>query len=802
VWDIAADLADELLTPAGLPLEAWRRAGRVQMIKTGPHRTVYRLTLDSGCYYLKHYRIPDWKAAAQNLVRPCKALLEARAAEQIAANGISTFQTVAVGRRLVGGLVRENYLISREIADTCALDAFVTESLGTMSEPSQTIVRQRLAVALGELAARLHHGRLIHRDFHAGNVLVQIGTDNTILLWLIDLHAVSRVRRMTFRHVAGNLAMFGHSLSRIATPTDRTRFFRAYWHCASFRAGTFAQVARQIDACCQKTSRKSVLKADKKWARGNRRLIIADSDTAQCRGLAYLGRQVLAIVRDNPKRLFTATGLGELPTESDCSRTTTVDVTIDGVRIAGTMHAIPTGDRQSRFGTIPAVRRGWEVGHALLRRGIRTPRPLLFIAHNSPAATADYLITESIPDAVTLDAWAVNSDRSQLLSRRQWAGQLAEQVRLLHDNGFDHPQLSPNSILVSRSAEAGGLWLLAVDTVERRRMTQSRRVCCLADLNRRMQSRLPISHADRLRFLKRYLRTEETIDWKQMWRNVAHRSSRQLNRFSPPRLLKAACLLAAVLPVNGCRTPQRPAMLPSRHSVRSGQLLVLSDFRLPPNHPLIQDLDRLREQVSATLKLPVQRDSVVVYMFGSEPEYRRYIAAAYPGLPRRRAYFVASRKELAVYTFWGKRVQEDLRHEYTHGLLHASLKTVPLWLDEGLAEYFEVSASTPTPINTADASRLRRSVAEGWHPDIQRLEQIEDFSQLRRVDYQESWAWVSYMLHGPPDVKQALLSYLHDLRDQPRPEALSRRLAAAEPGFRTKLLAYVTGLESREKKGP
>ena len=43
-----------------------------------------------------------------------------------------------------------------------------------------------------------------------------------------------------------------------------------------------------------------------------------------------------------------------------------------------------------------------------------------------------------------------------------------------------------------------------------------------------------------------------------------------------------------------------------------------------------------------------------------------------------------------VYTYWGNRIQQDLRHELTHAILHSVLKDVPLWLDEGLAEYFEV----------------------------------------------------------------------------------------------------------------
>ena len=62
----------------------------------------------------------------------------------------------------------------------------------------------------------------------------------------------------------------------------------------------------------------------------------------------------------------------------------------------------------------------------------------------------------------------------------------------------------------------------------------------------------------------------------------------------------------------------------------------------------------------------------------------------FPGTPSRRAFFVESPTHLSVYAQWGDRVQEDLRHEVVHGYLHAVLRDIPLCLDEGIAEYFEV----------------------------------------------------------------------------------------------------------------
>ena len=235
---------------------------------------------------------------------------------------------------------------------------------------------------------------------------------------------------------------------------------------------------------------------------------------------------------------------------------------------------------------------------------------------------------------------------------------------------------------------------------------------------------------------------------------------------------------------------------PSRHSVRSDHLLLLSDFKIDSDHSLVHGLERVREQVITELQLPPQRDSVVVYLFEDEDSYRRYLEATWPGLPPRRAYFVGTPRELAVYTFWGDRILEDLRHEYTHGVLHASLIDVPLWLDEGLAEYFEVPGATIGNVNSEYARELSESIASGWSPDMTRLEAITEFSKMDRVDYQESWSWVHFMLHHSPDTRSVLIEFVSELRDNPNPRFLSERLNELQPAYRERFASYVASMGS------
>ncbi len=288
-------------------------------------------------------------------------------------------------------------------------------------------------------------------------------------------------------------------------------------------------------------------------------------------------------------------------------------------------------------------------------------------------------------------------------------------------------------------------------------------------------------------------------------RKIDQSADRQMERYSAEssrsriRHHRVATLLifGVASALFGCRTvsPQKTIKLPVSHSIESDQLLIMSDMRLGRDHPLVTDLISLRKQVADTLNLPLNGRQVVVYLFGNETQYRQYISAAYPELPHRRAYFVGTPERLAVYTFWGERIQEDLRHEFTHGLLHASLKSVPLWLDEGIAEYFEVIGPVAGGVNSGYASDLTQAVSNGWRPDMQRLEQLVEVAHMQRTDYQESWGWVHFMLNSSPDSRQLLLDYVQDLRADPDPGPLSVRLAGELPLYDERFLGYLTALD-------
>ncbi len=251
--------------------------------------------------------------------------------------------------------------------------------------------------------------------------------------------------------------------------------------------------------------------------------------------------------------------------------------------------------------------------------------------------------------------------------------------------------------------------------------------------------------------------------------------------------------------VIGCHSSSVPKtrQLPKHCEIDLDQLKILSDIEISRDDPLLKELVHLRKEVRSTLKLPEATRPVTVYLFRDESRYMQYMQERHPTLPARRAFFIGTPKELMVYAYWGEKTLEDLRHEYTHGVLHASLRTVPLWLDEGLAEYFEVSPDQPVGLNRDHAENLAISIQNGWRPDLRRLEQIEDVSQMQRADYQEAWAWIHYLLQGTPDGPQVLTDYLKTLHTATHAPSFASRVLQDQPASGDRLSSHVAALNTQ-----
>jgi hypothetical protein len=213
-----------------------------------------------------------------------------------------------------------------------------------------------------------------------------------------------------------------------------------------------------------------------------------------------------------------------------------------------------------------------------------------------------------------------------------------------------------------------------------------------------------------------------------------------------------------------------------------GPFIFHATFSLSPYERFFAELPELQRELTRTLGVPAAENPIYVYLFSDEAEFRAYKDRHFPRVPFRPALFILEGGSPGVYTFRKPDMEIDVRHECTHALLHSSLPVVPLWLDEGLAKYFEVPASQRAYDHPYfDDLKWKWSLRLGMVHSIEKLEQREELTQMDAADYRNSWAWVHFMLHGPEPAHRALVEYLACYQQYSPAGELSARINEAVP---------------------
>ncbi len=229
------------------------------------------------------------------------------------------------------------------------------------------------------------------------------------------------------------------------------------------------------------------------------------------------------------------------------------------------------------------------------------------------------------------------------------------------------------------------------------------------------------------------------------------------------------------------------------HERTVGPFRFHADFALEGAMDTLRETARLSEVIPDLLKLPRGRETVWVYLFQDQATYRRYLEQYFPEVPLRRALYIKGRGPGMVFAHAGDGFEVDLRHESTHAILHTLLPEVPLWLDEGLAEYFERTASD-LPAEERALESVLRDIRAAHVPRLEELELKTDMRQMQAADYRHAWAWTHFLIHGPAPVRQVFRDYLRELQVQGAMPSLAQRLARAYPDYENAFPTYLQSL--------
>ena len=221
----------------------------------------------------------------------------------------------------------------------------------------------------------------------------------------------------------------------------------------------------------------------------------------------------------------------------------------------------------------------------------------------------------------------------------------------------------------------------------------------------------------------------------------------------------------------------------------SGPVVCRADFPLDGYEGLFQDLASVQNDLVRTLAVPPAAEPIELFLFQDKRTFATYMQKRFPNVPFRRALFVKGSGPGRVFVYRHDDLPVDVRHEGTHALLHAALPMVPLWLDEGLAEYFEVPPADRASGNP-HLGTLKWDMRLGKIPNIERLEAKRDLADMNATDYRHAWAWVHFMMHGPIEARDELVLFLGNIRVSTPPGKLSEHLERRLPGVEQRLVQH------------
>lgn len=357
--------------------------------KRGLHRTTWRLRLGEIPCYLKLSHSRSWTGWLRGQLQGRPAEREFRKLQLLAEAGLPVTPPLAVGSP-AGLLGSRSWLLTADVPGR-SLDELAPPERRPDAPWLSREERAGLTRALIRLLVRLHAAGFCHRDLHAGNLLWAPGGDDGSMpqLTLVDVAAIepcmggiSEAQRWR------DLSQLRHAFCLAASRSDQMRLARSYLHEALLispgqNRKRYRRTIRKLAAQSTAYSRAAWEKADRKWSRGNRRVAIVRNEWIEVRGLSSLGSPLL-------ERLAAAAS--DPAAES------------------------PVGWRWMEFSRARCV---WELGHALLRRGIRAAEPLVLI---TSASNQSGWIAFVEPNAADIVCRAGRSDVERLLVKLRQLG--------------------------------------------------------------------------------------------------------------------------------------------------------------------------------------------------------------------------------------------------------------------------------------------------------------------------------------------------------------------------------------------
>lgn len=543
-WTIRSEYPTSIMNEFVKKLDDVTVSDGVRIIKSNKARTTLSAPFVNGQrVVVKRYRIRGWREKIKYLFVPSRARIEWRMMDALRARGIPASVPLAYGERRWCGVLLDESLIIKEIPGCLSFQAYIKRHYsGTLSKV-KILQKRALLRKLADFIRHIHEKNIDHRDFHGGNILVTEADSGEPVFYLIDLHKARVCNRLSLRRKINNLALQcdipGFPFSR----TDCLRLIKYYnnycspapslplegggegggvtclFHAKKDFKGFALKTLKRIEILKNKR-----LKSTTRWCLklSNVFAVYKSKGIRIYYRKEYKFADILDLVKrveDNPELEHGQTSLSMPPNYNvQChvlKRSSKSVVFLEEIPFREIPKKVVVKYNFCRgffdmlkktfLGT--RCRRAWIAANGLIVRGIPTPQPIALIEKKSFGFTKDnLLLTEYVDGLLSVNDYISKYFNNNLnKKKRLFTEELARLVRLFHDTGIYHGDLSGRNILVKeRQRKNWEIFITDLDAASLwKKLTLKRQLKNLSQINDCPDC---ITNADRMRFFKTYFR--------------------------------------------------------------------------------------------------------------------------------------------------------------------------------------------------------------------------------------------------------------------------------------------------------
>ncbi|MFN7706697.1 MAG: hypothetical protein ACK5O5_00175, partial [bacterium] len=233
------------------------------------------------------------------------------------------------------------------------------------------------------------------------------------------------------------------------------------------------------------------------------------------------------------------------------------------------------------------------------------------------------------------------------------------------------------------------------------------------------------------------------------------------------------------------------------HEVQWGRFHFHGDRPLGEAKQWAEHLEELAGRMEKELELVGADEPIAVMVLANQQILDRYLKRYFPEVGGRRSIFLRHQDRSQVFVCRHPGLVEDLRHEVCHALLHLSIPNLPVWIDEGIAEYYEVQESSEA-LHPVHGSRIAWLVRLGHAPSLKAMERDSFDPGSSSGSYGDAWGWIHFLMTHSEASRRVLVDHLAAMHAGNDRSTLHQRLEQSLGNPRLEFLRHYQAAVAKE----